>query len=234
MTPANEFGDLKINHKFHKKGLDTKISQLNDQKIDPLSLDQGVWFEINRTTLDGNDAVEVVQEPFVMEGRTFYRPKEAPLDEKLADQALEACPDLNEIGFVLSFEQIQALVDSSGEPEDVDKIFGMSQKADAPKALVSPTLVAKFVPTPTPVAPVSVAPIATQAVSTPLPNDTAVQQRLAQIKAKKEAEVKAKAEAAALLAAQSKAQSPVSALEDPTASMTDEEFLAFAATQANS
>lgn len=244
MNPNNEFGDLKINHKFHKKGIDAKINELKDQKIDPLDLAQGVWFEINKTTKDGNDTVTVVQEPFSMEGQTFYRPKKAPLDESLANRALEECPDLNDIGFALTYEQIKAIVESSGEPEDIDKIMGMSTKTDVPTT-APPAHVSNVVPTvvsqPKAVAPghvatgpgVSTPTTPTTAAKTLNPNDPAVQKRLAEIRAKKEADAKAKAEAEkAAAAAQAKAKPATAPVSDDTSGMSDEEFLAFAGGQA--
>lgn len=236
MNPANEFGDLKLNHKFHKKALDVKFAQLWDQKIDPLALEQGVWIEINRTTGDGNDAVEIVQEPFVMEGRTFYRPKEAPLDEALSNRALEECVDLNEIGFQVTYEQIKAIVESPGEPEDIDRIFAMSQKADTP---TQPSRQSAPAPQPTPAPAPSAtkpvggppAPVAEPANKVLNPNDPAVQARLATIRAKKEAEAKLRAEAERSTQKAQAAAKPAPA-EDPTAGMSDEEFLAFAGGEA--
>lgn len=232
MNPNNEFGDLKINHKFHKKGIDAAIAELKDQKIDPLDLAQGVWFEINKTTKDGNDVVAVAKEPFSVEGNTYYRPKKAPLDEALANRALEECPDLNDIGFVLTYEQIKAIVESPGEPEDIDRIFQMSQKADAPKE-VAPVAV-KPIPVPVVAASTPVAEVA-PAAKTLNPNDPAVQKRIAEIRAKKEAEAKAKVEAERKLAEATKAAllaKPAAPVVSDTDNMSDEDFLAFAAGQA--
>jgi hypothetical protein len=243
MNPNNEFGDLKINHKFHKKGIDTCIEKLKEQKIDPLDLSQGVWFEISKTSKDGNDSVSVVQEPFSVEGNTYYRPKKAPLDEALANRALEECPDLNDIGFVLTYEQIKAIVESPGEPEDIDRIFGMSQPANVPASFKAGAEVKETpkaepkqaqpgvnasgpgVSTPTPT------PVVAPAAKTLNPNDPAVQKRIAEIRAKKEAEAKAKAEAekAALEAAKAKPAAVATAVD--TDNMSDEDFLAFAAGQ---
>lgn len=229
MTPTNEFGDLKVNHKFHKKGIDALFAKMNEQKIDPLDLGQGVWVEITKTTNDGNDAVDVVNEPFVMEGRTFYRAKEAPLDEALANRALSECPDLNEIGFPLTYEQVKAVVESSGEPEDIDRIFGMSQAADKPAQAPKAVAPAAAKPVAAPVAPAPAA-AAKPAIN---PNSPEVQARLAAIRAKKDAEAKAIADAK-LAEAKSKeiVKAPVVTAQDDTSNMTDEEFLAFAGNQA--
>lgn len=248
MNPNNEFGDLKLNHKFHKKGVDAKIAELKDQKIDPLDLSQGVWFEINKTTKDGNDTVTVAQEPFSVEGQTYYRPKKAPLDESLANRALEECPDLNDIGFVLTYEQIKAVVESSGEPEDIDRIFGMSQRADIPASMVAtkpspakgaaPGHVASG-PSSLPGPAVSTTPAVAASAKEPAsaaktlnPNDPAVQKRIAEIRAKKEAEAKVKADAEKKLAEAAKAKPAPAPVADDTSNMSDEEFLAFAGAQA--
>lgn len=211
MTPDNEFGSLKLNHKFNKKALDAKISDLLGMNIDPLDLDQGVWFDFVRTTNDGNDALEVLQESVQIEGKQFFAPKKAPLDEVLATRALNECDDLVDVGWELSFDQIDALAECDCEPESVDKIFAMNQRADRASN-----------PAPTPPSPPANEPKTSAASSAGTSNlqDAEVQKRLADIKARAEAEKAA----AAVVAKDTKPVNPNN--------MSDADFLKWASEQA--
>jgi hypothetical protein len=126
MYKDRSFGDYKINHKTHKKGIDSKIAELLDnQQIDALDLDQGVWFNIKRLG-DGfsvPDVVEVVMRPGERKGSLDI--ELAPLTPEEQARGLKECRDLATLGgTLLSEEQIYALVQSDASPEAVDKIFG--------------------------------------------------------------------------------------------------------------
>ncbi len=120
------FGDYKINHKTHKKGIDAKIAELLDnQQIDALDPEQGVWFNIKRLG-DGftvPDVVEVEMTPGEKKGSLEIAL--APLTPEEQERGLKECRDLATLGgSVLTEEQIYALVQCDGTPEAVDKIFG--------------------------------------------------------------------------------------------------------------
>jgi hypothetical protein len=121
------FGDYKINHKTHKKGIDAKIAELlENNEIDALDPDQGVWFNIKRLG-DGftvPDVVEVVMKP--IEGKKgAFEMDLAPLSEEEKAAGLKQCRDIATLGGAqLTEGQIRALVDSDASPEAVDKIFG--------------------------------------------------------------------------------------------------------------
>lgn len=126
MNPDRTFGDYKINHKTHKKGIDTKIQELLESEIDATDLDSGVWFNIKRTG-DGftvPDVVEVVQKP--IEGKKgSFEIALAPLTAAEQARGLKECRDLASLGgSVLSYDQIRELVLSGGDPDKVDRIFG--------------------------------------------------------------------------------------------------------------
>jgi len=126
------FGDYKINHRTHKKGIDAKIAELLDnQQIDALDPDQGVWFNIKRLG-DGFTTPDVIEVEMKMEeatigGRVKMVPVVAlaPLTEEEQARGLKECRDLATLGgSLLTEEQIYALVQSDGTPEAVDKVFG--------------------------------------------------------------------------------------------------------------
>ena len=126
MYKDRSFGDYKINHKTHKKGIDSKIAELLDnQQIDALDPDQGVWFNIKRLG-DGftvPDVIEVEMTPGERKGSLDIGL--APLSPEEQDKGLKDCRDLATLGgTLLSEEQIYALTISDGSPEAVDKIFG--------------------------------------------------------------------------------------------------------------
>lgn len=133
--PNNEFGVLKISHST-KKLLDVEINKImNERKLDPIDAEQGVWFRITRVATgdrssEVRDTVSVVmvQKTVQVEGQmmTVEVLKEAKLTESDFDTALVKCADLPIHNPRISDEQIALLVKCSGDPEEVDKIFGIS------------------------------------------------------------------------------------------------------------
>lgn len=136
MNEAGEFGTLPIGSKMNKS-LDIKIAELMAEKIDPISPLQGVWFDFKRT---GNgrdivDVVEVVKVVTVEGNRRFEEIKSAPLTDEQCAEAVRLCEDLPFIVTKITPEQVQQLVDCSGDPDEVAAIFGSSAKReDAPVA----------------------------------------------------------------------------------------------------
>jgi hypothetical protein len=125
------FGDYKINHKIHKKGIDAKIDELmKDNQIDPLDPSQGVWFNIKRigNGFDPPDVVEVETEDLIIDGKKVPGAKTikmAPLSDEDIERCFKECRDLTTLGgTVLSYERIDMLVKSSGDPDEIDRIFG--------------------------------------------------------------------------------------------------------------
>lgn len=228
MTPSGEFGQLKLSHRT-KKQLDAKLKELNDEDgIDPLDLEQGVLINIKRTgkMRDVVDTVEVVKEKVNVNGKKMEQILLRPLTEDEANAALENCRDLATAGgYVLTKEQIQELTESSGDPEEVDRVFSRnkeeSKKSAAPAKPASKPADKAEAPAPKPAAKEAVAP-KPEATEAPKPTaDEVVQQRLAALKAKKEAEAKKAAEKAAAEAAAAEPANDVNPLE-----MSDDDFLA--------
>jgi hypothetical protein len=211
MNPDRTFNDYKINHKTHKKGIDTKIQELLESDIDATDLDTGVWFNIKRTG-DGfttPDTVEVVQKP--IEGKKgSFEIALAPLTPEEQKRGLKECRDLATLGgAVLTHDQIRDLTLSGGDPEKVDKIFGgrlgggataaqRTERHDDPEdeSTNEAPAVKNEAPAPSTASPPAGA-------GKPAANQAAIQARVQAIlaeraaKAKAEAEAKAAAEAAA-------------------------------------
>lgn len=217
MFKDGTFGAYKVNYRDHLNGIKAKAKEVEKDGIDAFDLDQGVWFNIRR---DGNgvippDVVEVEMEDIVVD----YQGKkmnvkniiQAPLTDAQSTQALSELPDLLTLGgTILTFEQLAALRDCSGDPDEVDAIFGgavgrPSTPSSKPSGVVS-------------------APVDTVINSRPeiasevkpevkaVEVDPAIAARLASIKAKMALEAEAAAKKAAEVAA-------------PESSISDEDFL---------
>ncbi len=227
-----EMGWFLLSHRTKSKQLDVKIDEARDTfGVDPLDIDGGCWFNVKRTgkKLEVVDVVEIVMEDVEVAGQTrkLKDIKRAPLSEEMCTKALAECRDLATVGTLLTFEQIQAIANSSGDPEEIDAIFASnetapaasSSKSEATKTASAPATKTVEKPATVVKTETKVAAPATKAV------DPAIADRLAQIKAKKEAEAAAetarkKAEEEAAKAAESAAP----AADD--SNLSDEEFLA--------
>lgn len=163
-TEAGEFNALQIPHKTFKL-LDAQIKKvMSEEGIDPLDVEQGVWFDFTRTgkKIETQDTVEIVQETVRENGRLIKTTKLAPLTVAEQEQALAECPDLNSVVRVISEEQIRLLTKCSGDPEEVDRILAMGRRETSPArsaprpSLPPPTVPARQAPavqsTPEPVA----------------------------------------------------------------------------------
>lgn len=153
MYKDGTFGPFKINYGFHKKGIDELYKKYLAAKnpVDMFDLDSGFWVNIRRP---GNGVVppDVVEPEFkeievevAGEKITVQRLVPAPLTEEQSNQALKECPDLSTLGGdTLTYEQMVALRDCSGDPDEVDAIFGYS--VSGKKTPLSPLTVANSSP----------------------------------------------------------------------------------------
>lgn len=135
MLEDERFAFLTLSHKSTVK-LEAFIKKMKDERqIDPLKLSEGLWIEITRTGTgtQADDSFDFVPEMIEVQGQRIPVPKKAPLSRAQIDRALEVLPPLDEINVKLTPAQIERLVECSGDPEEVDAIFNLGQKADAPK-----------------------------------------------------------------------------------------------------
>lgn len=128
MDQAGDFGVLKIPHKA-KQALDKKIKDLlAEDGIDAFDFDSGVYFVFKRSGrgLDTLHEVDVQYEAGSVKGAKQI--KFAPLSEEQIERAAKVLPDLTTVVRRLTKEQILLLVDSGGDPQEVDAIFAMNYK----------------------------------------------------------------------------------------------------------
>lgn len=127
MVSDGSFAVLQISHRL-KKQLDLLVERVsNEEGVDPFDLNTGVWFNFRRTgkKLEAVDTVEPVYIKEEMNGRKVNVLKVSALTEAQIQDALTKCPDLTEVTRVISLDQINLLVGSSGDPEEVDRILAM-------------------------------------------------------------------------------------------------------------
>src|ERR1700690_196356 len=234
MFKDNTFGAFKINFRDHLTGIKAKAKELEKDDMNAFDLDQGVWFNIRR---DGNgvippDVVDIEMEDIEVD----YQGKKmkvkniikAPLTEEQSNQALRGLPDLLTLGGdLLTVEQMVKLRDCSGDPDEVDEIFGGPVGGKKPQAGTTVVSVGQTGGITAGVVSVPADTINSRAdigttEARPPEADPAIAARLEAIKAKKakEAAAKKKAEEEAALAASLAQQST------PETEMSDEDFLA--------
>lgn len=154
-----EFGTLLLNHRDEKKLLDMKIDQLKkDTGIDAIAYDQGVWFKATASgaKLQRKVDIEVVRETERHPTMGMVQViKPAPLTEEDFENASRVLQDLDDTVRVLSSEQIDLLVSCSGDPEEIEKIMGISQTATPSEAspAQAPKPVTRTAPVSQPVTP---------------------------------------------------------------------------------
>lgn len=164
---AGEWNVLKIGHKV-KLALDALFKRLRKEDgIGALDADSGVWIRFTKNGLKGPGAltnVEVLREKVEMSGQRVEVTKSAPLTEQ-DEKAIGELVDVTNCVTVLTYDQINALVESGGDPVTASNIFAMGTKKEASPAPASvQTTVAPVAPAPQPVVAPRPAPVAPVAV----------------------------------------------------------------------
>lgn len=244
------FGSIKLNHKFHMSRILEIINGktatatspavaalMEAEGINPLDPAQGVWFVVHRTGSKRSvvDTTDIEMENVVGEvngqKRNLKQIVLAPLTDEECEKAGKDCEDLATLGgAVLSFEQIEALVNGSGDPDEVDQAMSAAETAAAQQAANRQLENEKAVKRAAEEAAAQKAAPAPetkkQEPGAAAAQNEAIQKRLADIKAKQAAEAAKTAEAervAAEAAAQAAADEPAPAVD--IASMSDADFL---------
>lgn len=237
MNEKEEIGILEISHKCMKQ-LEEKIKELRKDGVDPLDVDDGVWFLFKRTGFkvqDITDTVDIAKEKVKVENRWLEDIKRGPVSQEKQEEALKILPDLDDTIAILTEEQIQALVDSEGNPEEVDVIFNAAYNAKR-EASATPDAGAKTATKPVTKPPVKAAPKADPKpeVKTPAPaagkltKAEELRRQLAEAEAAEAAEREAAAAAPAEEPAASEEEAPAeSGLPDDVDpdSLNDADFL---------
>ncbi len=127
VTLDGQLGVLRIADKAKKK-LVNLINDLRKKGIEPISdLDKGVYFTFLRTGNWSNTDFTVVEYMEELEDKSGTRRKWAPLSDDVLERAIKNLPDLTTLTTVLTGPQIQMLVETGGDPEQVEVIFKMTQ-----------------------------------------------------------------------------------------------------------
>jgi hypothetical protein len=145
---AGEWNVIKIGHKA-KLALDDRMKRtFREDGIKALDPASGVWFKFTKNGLRGPNAlttVEVLKEKVDMgNGVKAEVVKSAPLTESDV-KSIEGLQDVTNICARLTKDQIQALVDSAGNPDVAKTIFALGTKT----ATSQVTLAAATVPSTT-------------------------------------------------------------------------------------
>lgn len=132
MDQAGNFGVLKLSYKTFKDLLKPLLKKLRDQdKVDAFSPAEGRWLRFTRTgsnplVTDGVEVYSVEQEMTNAAGKKVKAKEEqaAPMTNEQIRKALKTCPDLaKDVVKFIDAATIQKLVDSSGDPEETDRIW---------------------------------------------------------------------------------------------------------------
>lgn len=133
---AGEWNLLKIGHKT-KLALDALMLRLkNEDGIRGLDAATGVWFKFTKNGKKGRDSmtnVEVLREKTVINGQKVEVIRQAPLTQD-DETAIAALSDITSCTNKLTYEQIDALVQSGGAPEVAARVFALGQKKEASPA----------------------------------------------------------------------------------------------------
>lgn len=130
-----EFGDLALGYKFVEKVLRPFLKELQEKKgIDAFHPQKGVWLRFVRTASSFNDIVdrvELVTDDVESNGETLQRARRAPMSPEQIKQALATCVDLSkDVVETISVDTMKALIASSGDPEETDRIWPPKKKAE--------------------------------------------------------------------------------------------------------
>lgn len=128
LRPDGQIGRLFVKIKC-KNDLDLKIKKIiADDGLDPIWSEQGVWLDFQRHGLGRNDTVynvEPVYESVVHNGVKMRTIKTAVLGKDVLDRMGKEAFDLATYYKDLTFDEIQMLISSGGDPAIVDSVFGL-------------------------------------------------------------------------------------------------------------
>lgn len=169
INEAGEIGLLKIPNRA-MQALRPLLKELEQKNIDPLSVDNGRWFNFNRSGmgLDTVYTVSVVKEQVEVEGHgTLEKDKIHVLSDSVLDRLEKEAFKLDQIFPAPTAEEVDRIVNEG--PKAVDEIFAQKQeepKTEAPAA--KPETAPAPVQEAAPVAKEEPAPVAKEEVKEPV------------------------------------------------------------------
>lgn len=124
LTPDGKIGKLAIPHKMFTQ-LQVVIEKLVKEGMNPVGVENGVWFNFVRTgsgrqTTHNVLVVETVEN---VNGRPMRSYKPAPLTDEVIARLPNEAFDLKNTVATLSYDEILAIVSSGGDPDVVDSVF---------------------------------------------------------------------------------------------------------------
>ena len=176
MDQSGKYGILKINHTC-KKALEAEVARLRKDGYDPFGV-QGVWFEFSRPDRGGRtDTVRAVRESTIVNGQKMDFVKTHDLTRETLQAAIESLPDLEEMreSYRLTQDQIERMVNGSGDPTEIDAIWSEKREAQAQaaaQAVPTSTVTVPTVAVPAPVPQVTQKITVTSVASAPKPAAT--------------------------------------------------------------
>lgn len=128
-----KIGLLKIGSRAFK-ALKAEIDKLRKQGVDPLSIEDGRFFNFHRSNESGNFQdtayqVTVYKENVQMNGETFQKDKKHVIDQSIIDRLDDEAFELSEMYPKVTPAQVQKMID--GGAAAVDEILGADDKQAA-------------------------------------------------------------------------------------------------------
>ncbi len=137
-----QIGKLFIKIKM-KQALDLKLPKFMEKyKLDPIAVDEGMWLDFTRNGMGRNDStydITPVEVEVDINGRKLIDIKSAPLSpdvvKRMAKEAFELSTQYRD----LTYDEVQMMVSSNGDPEIVDSVFGAPTTAMSTPATTKPS-----------------------------------------------------------------------------------------------
>lgn len=133
MRPDGQIGRLFIKIKA-KQALDITIKELRGEGYSPAGIANGVWLDFIRIGMGRNDTtyqVRAAEETMEVNGRKMKSIKTSALSAEVLERMKTEAWDLSNYYKDLSFNEIQMLVQSDGDPKIVDSVFGAPTVQDS-------------------------------------------------------------------------------------------------------
>jgi len=127
----------KRNSNFREPGMFQDLK--NNEKIDPLSPNEGVWFNITRTGVNFTEVkyrTFVVNETVIIDGKKLKSIKQAPLSNQQKQMALLKCQNLLTMFDHLKLTLEETKIVINGSPEAVTAVINApTRKRNMPKSI---------------------------------------------------------------------------------------------------
>jgi hypothetical protein len=135
MDEKGNFGILQVSYTFNKDVLKPFLQQLRDKRgLDVFNPAKGAFLHFTSTGKRPRvtQNVTLYEDLVTIDGEQVSKMKPAPMTEAQMAQALKVCPDLaKDVVKFISSDTITALINSSDDPEETDRIWPQPTRAAA-------------------------------------------------------------------------------------------------------